>query len=91
MIEERLVATWGKGSAHIVVPEKMIGQYVWVVSKEDAISLKELIERTLLLRNIDRIESRDFSDKFNAFQRDMCYRLTRLENVVYGTDQKAKE
>ena len=88
MIAEKPVIKYGSGSGHIVLPYQMIGQKVWVVSKEDASSLKELIEKTLIMRNIDRLDSKEFSEKFHIFQRDICYRITRLENVVYGTKQE---
>lgn len=89
MIEEVVVKKYGSTSGHIVLNRDMIGKKVWLVTDKESWDLKELIEKTLLFRKVDRLDRKEISEKFDSFARDVMYRLTRLENVVYGTKQKA--
>lgn len=82
MILKREVKKFGRGSAHIIAPKELRGKEVYVVSDEDIQSLKELIEKTLLLRKADKFEGNQLKKDYKDFKREVRSRLTALE-VVY--------
>ena len=59
-----------------------------LVSEQDAVALEELVTQSLMLRSVDKIQTHEWKEKLNEFQREVGYRLARLENVVYGTKQE---
>jgi hypothetical protein len=83
MILKRIVKPFGNGrTGHIILPGAEFNNLeVYIVSEKEALDLKELIEKTLLLRKVDIFDRAEHSKDYENFKLEVRSRLAALELV----------